>query len=94
LFEATVISYCQLQKKNKMYGYFMQDNVESHTTNFSLTTQEEIFDERLITRGLWTPNLHICIRPIAVCGAHYNIELMGTMHIPCRNLKIMFVYRR
>jgi hypothetical protein len=41
----------------------MHDNAQFQATSFSLTTQEEILSERLITRGLWPPRssgLHPC----------------------------------
>jgi hypothetical protein len=48
-----------------MYGYFMQDKVTAHRTNFSMSA---LFGIQLITCGLWPPNLQICISVIILAG--------------------------
>jgi hypothetical protein len=51
-----------LQKK-KIHGYFMQDGAIAHTAIYSINVLDEVFEDRLISRGLWparSPDLNPC----------------------------------
>jgi hypothetical protein len=45
----------QLTDEEKSYGHFMQDNATAHTANNSMVALDEVFGERVISRGLWPP---------------------------------------
>lgn len=40
-----------------MYTYFTQFTAMAHTAKFSAAALEEIFDEQLVTHGLWLPRV-------------------------------------
>jgi hypothetical protein len=48
----------QLTDEEKSYGHFMQDNATVHTANNSMVALDEVFGERVISRGLWPPRSH------------------------------------
>lgn len=37
----------------KLYGNFMKDNTMAHTVNNSVDALDEVFDEQIISQGLW-----------------------------------------
>jgi hypothetical protein len=39
--------------KNKRHGYFMQDGATAHTAAYSINVLNKMFEDRLISRGLW-----------------------------------------
>jgi hypothetical protein len=55
--------------EEKMYGQFMQDSAWTHTSNFSVAALQEVFGERLTTRGLRPPRSPD-LNPCAICGEH------------------------
>jgi len=44
--------FCELTETEKMFAYFMEDIVTTHTDNFSITALEEVFIKHLIPRRL------------------------------------------
>jgi hypothetical protein len=40
-------------RKKKRHGYFMQDGATAHTATYSIIVFNEVFEDRLISRGLW-----------------------------------------
>jgi hypothetical protein len=44
-------------RRKKQYPYFQQDNIVPHTSQHSVEALYEIFGERIINQGLWTPHL-------------------------------------
>jgi hypothetical protein len=50
-------------RKKKKHGYFMQDAATAHTAAYSINVSNEMFENRLISRGLWparSPGLNPC----------------------------------
>jgi hypothetical protein len=50
-------------RKKKRHGYFMQDGVTAHTATYSINVFYEVFEDRLISHGLWpvrSPDLNSC----------------------------------
>lgn len=43
----------ELTEKEKMYDYLVQDSFMAHTLNLSMTVIEKLFNEWLISCGLW-----------------------------------------
>ena len=53
----------QLNAEERQYGYFQQDNATAHTANASMVAIQEVFEDRIVSRGLWpprSPDLSIC----------------------------------
>jgi hypothetical protein len=53
----------QLTAEEKQYGYFQQDNATAHTASASMVAIREVFEDRIISRGLWpprSPDLSFC----------------------------------
>jgi hypothetical protein len=53
----------QLTAEERQYGYFQQDNSTAHTVNASMVAIREVFEDRIISRGLWPlryPDLSFC----------------------------------
>jgi inhibitor of nuclear factor kappa-B kinase subunit alpha len=49
--------------RRKRHGYFMQDGATAHTTTYSINVLNEVFENRVISRGLWparSPDLNPC----------------------------------
>jgi hypothetical protein len=49
--------------KKKRHSYFMQDGATAHTATYSKNVLNEVFEKRLISRGLWparSPDLNPC----------------------------------
>jgi hypothetical protein len=46
-----------LTEEEKQYVYFQQDSATAHTLQQSVEALREIFDERIISQGLWLPHL-------------------------------------
>jgi hypothetical protein len=52
-----------ITEEEKTYGYFMQDGATGHTGNYSINVLNEVFEDRLISGGLWparSPDLNPC----------------------------------
>ena len=52
-----------LSDNERQYGYFQQDSATAHTAADSLDAIREVFDDRIISRGLWpsrSPDLTVC----------------------------------
>jgi hypothetical protein len=52
-----------IKEEEKTYGYFMQDGATAHTANYSMNVLNELFEDRLISRGLWparSPDSNSC----------------------------------
>jgi hypothetical protein len=50
-------------RKKKRHGYFMQDGATAHTATYSTNVLNEVFENRLISHGLWparSPDLNSC----------------------------------
>jgi hypothetical protein len=50
-------------EEEKAYSYFMQDGDTAHTATYSINVLNEVFEDRLISRGLWparSPDLNPC----------------------------------
>jgi hypothetical protein len=50
-------------EEEKTYGYFMQDGATAHIATYSIHVLNEVFENRLISRGLWparSPDLNPC----------------------------------
>jgi hypothetical protein len=45
----------QLTDEETQYGYFQQDNATAHTANAAMVAIWEVFEDRIISRGLWPP---------------------------------------
>jgi hypothetical protein len=45
----------QLTAEERQYGYFQQDNAIAHAANASMVAIREVFEDRIISRGLWPP---------------------------------------
>jgi inhibitor of nuclear factor kappa-B kinase subunit alpha len=53
----------QLTDDERQYGYFQQDNATAHTARNSISALQEVFDDRIISTGLWpprSPDLSVC----------------------------------
>jgi hypothetical protein len=53
----------QLTAEERQYGYFQQVNATAHTANASMVAIREVFEDRIISRGLWpprSPDLSFC----------------------------------
>jgi hypothetical protein len=52
-----------ITEEEETYGYFMQDGATAHTATYSINVLNEVFENRLISRGLWpsrSPDLNPC----------------------------------
>jgi hypothetical protein len=52
-----------ITEEKKRHGYFMQDGATAHTATYSINALNEMFENRLISRGLWpsvSPDLSLC----------------------------------
>jgi inhibitor of nuclear factor kappa-B kinase subunit alpha len=52
-----------ITEEEKTYGYFMQDGATAHTATYCINVLNEVFANRLISRGLWparSPDLNPC----------------------------------
>jgi hypothetical protein len=52
-----------ITEEKKTYGYFMQYGATAHTGTYSINVLNEVFENRLISRGLWptrSPGLNPC----------------------------------
>jgi hypothetical protein len=52
-----------ITEEEKTYGYFMQDVAPAHTATYSINFENEVFEDRLTSRGLWparSPDLNPC----------------------------------
>jgi hypothetical protein len=45
----------QLTAEETQHGYFQQDNTTAHTANATMVAIQEVFEDRIISRGLWPP---------------------------------------
>jgi hypothetical protein len=45
----------QLTAEETQQGYFQQDNATAHTANGTMVAIWEVFEDRIISRGLWSP---------------------------------------
>lgn len=45
----------ELTQEEKDYGYFQQDGATAHTAHNSIATLHEVYDDRIISTGLWPP---------------------------------------
>jgi hypothetical protein len=45
----------QLTAKETEHGHFQQDNATAHTANAIMVAVLEVFEDRIISRGLWPP---------------------------------------
>jgi hypothetical protein len=53
----------QLTAEERNYGYFQEDNATAHTADDSMDAIHKVFDDRIISKGLWpprSPNLTQC----------------------------------
>jgi hypothetical protein len=53
----------QLTDDERQCGYFQQDNATAHTAQNSMSALQEVFDDRIISTGLWpprSPDLSVC----------------------------------
>jgi hypothetical protein len=41
-----------ITEEEKTYGYFKQDGATAHTATYSINVLNEVFEDRLISRGL------------------------------------------
>jgi hypothetical protein len=55
-----------LQKKRQ--GYFMQDGATAHTATYSIYVLNEVFEDRLISCGLWPARSSDLIPVIFIWG--------------------------
>jgi hypothetical protein len=56
-------SFKQLNDDKRQYGYFQQDSATAHTANNSMRALQEVFNDRIISTGLWPPrssDLSVC----------------------------------
>jgi hypothetical protein len=42
------------------YGYFQQDSATVHAAQNSMSALQEVFDDRIISTGLWPPGSPDC----------------------------------
>jgi hypothetical protein len=47
--------FSQLTAEERQYGYFQQDNATAHTANAAMVAIREVFEDRIISRGLRSP---------------------------------------
>jgi hypothetical protein len=55
--------YEHLTDDERQYGYFQQDNAAVHTARNSMSALQEVFNDSIISTGLWpprSPNLNVC----------------------------------
>jgi hypothetical protein len=45
--------FSQLDDEGKPYGNFMNDNTMAHAVNNPVDALDEVFDEQIISQGLW-----------------------------------------
>jgi hypothetical protein len=56
-------SFSGALRKKKRHGYFMKYSATAHTGSYSINVLNEVFENRLISRGLWparSPDLNPC----------------------------------
>jgi thiamine phosphate synthase YjbQ (UPF0047 family) len=58
----------QLTAEERQYGYFQQDNATAHIANASMVAIREVFEDRIISRGLWLPDPPISVFVIFIFG--------------------------
>jgi hypothetical protein len=58
----------QLTAEKRKYGYFQQDNATAHTAGDSADAIHEVFDDRMISKGLWPPRSQILVVVIFISG--------------------------
>jgi RNAse (barnase) inhibitor barstar len=51
--------FAELTEKERLYSVFQQDSATAHTAHVSLEALWEVFDDRVISRGLWVPTFPI-----------------------------------
>jgi hypothetical protein len=52
-----------ITEEENTYGYFRQDGATAHTATYSINVLNEVFEDRLVSRGLWparSPDLNPC----------------------------------
>jgi hypothetical protein len=52
-----------IKDEEKTYDCFIQDGATAHTADYSINVLNEVFEDRLISRGLWparSPDLNPC----------------------------------
>jgi hypothetical protein len=47
--------FTRLTNKGKVYGQFQQDSTTAHTATHSMHALREVFNDRVISHGLWLP---------------------------------------
>jgi hypothetical protein len=45
----------QLTAEVRQHGYFQQENARAHMANTDMVATREVFEDRIISRGLWPP---------------------------------------
>lgn len=45
----------QLTEEEKLYSYFQQDGATAHTAEKSLNRLEQLFEDRVVSKGIWPP---------------------------------------
>ena len=55
--------FSELTEEEKTFGFFQQDGATAHTANDSMNVLQSVFEDRIISRGLWparSPDLSAC----------------------------------
>jgi hypothetical protein len=62
-FFSSLLSFDSITEEENTYGYFMQDGATANTDTYSINVLNEVFENRLISRGLWparSPDFNPC----------------------------------
>jgi hypothetical protein len=66
----------QLIDDEIQYGCFQQDNAIAHTARNSMSALQEVFDDRIISTGLWLPR----VPDLSVCDFYLWGNLKGKVY--------------
>ncbi|PSN46547.1 hypothetical protein C0J52_19601, partial [Blattella germanica] len=47
--------FAELTEEERDHAYFMQDNATAHTAHISMREIVDVFEDRIVSRGLWSP---------------------------------------
>ncbi|KAJ3663138.1 hypothetical protein Zmor_007447 [Zophobas morio] len=71
----------QLHDDECQYGYFQQDGATAHTAGSTLRFLQEVYDDRIISQGLWPPRSPDLTAPdFFLCGHLKNNVFKNRLH--------------
>jgi hypothetical protein len=57
-----------LTEEERLYGWFQQDSAAAHTACMSMQALSNVFEDRIISSGIWPVHSHILILVIFSSG--------------------------